>query len=119
MDKIIIDISKVISQDLKSRVVVRDFELYIQNLNVPVVVVDFSNVKFATRSFMDEFYNTFLKSETNKTKVELKNVPPDLQAIFEAVKFTQNRPKSKDNTSSVVYLENISDIKKFFSTLAL
>ncbi|MBC5623552.1 MULTISPECIES: hypothetical protein [Butyricimonas] len=119
MDKITIDISAIISQDLKSRVVVRDFELYIKNLHVPVVIVDFRNVKFATRSFIDEFYNTFLKSENAETKVELENIPSDLQAIFEAVKLTQNRPKSKDNTGAVVYLDNISDIKKFFSTLAL
>lgn len=115
----IIDISEVIGPDLKSRSVVRDFDLYIQNLNTSNVVVDFSKVKFATRSFIDEFYNTFIKAGANNINVETKNVSPDLQAVFEAVKLTQNRPKSKDNTGSVVYLDSMAEVKKFFNSLAL
>ena len=119
MNKTIIDISEIISPDLRSRFTVRDFDLYIQNLNVSDVVVDFSKVKFATRSFIDEFYNVFIKADANKVNVKLKNVSPDLQAIFEAVKQTQTRPKSKDNTGSVVYFDSMEEINKFFNTLAL
>jgi len=31
------------------------------------VVLDFSNVKFATRSFIDEFYNLFMKNPSANT----------------------------------------------------
>ena len=114
--KTIIDITEILSQDLKSRSVVRDFDLYIHNLNVSNVVVDFSKVKFATRSFIDEFYNTFIKAGANTVNVKLENVSSDLQALFDAVKSTQTRPKSKDNTGSVVYLNSMEDVKNFFST---
>lgn len=119
MNIVSIDIAKVISPDLKSRIVVRDLNLYIHNLGLAEVIVDFSNVKFATRSFIDEFYNTFLKPKDEKTKVTLVNVSSDLQALFVAVKSTQKRPKPIDNSGSVVYLDSISEIKKFFSNLAL
>jgi len=119
MSTIIIDITEIISPDLKSRVLVRDLDLYIQNLNVSEVIVDFAKVKFATRSFVDEFYNTFIKEGANKANVKLENVSPDFQSVFDAVKLTQNRPKNKSNTGSVEYLDSMAEIKKFFSTLAL
>ena len=120
MNKAIIDISEITSPDLRSRLIVRDFDLYIQNLNISDVIVDFSKVKFATRSFIDEFYNVFIKAGANKVNVKLENVSPDLQAIFEAVKLTQTRPKSKgNNTGSVVYLDSMEEVKEFFNTLAL
>lgn len=117
--KTIIDITEILSPDLKSRSVVGDFNLYVHNLGVLDIIVDFSKVKFATRSFIDEFYNTFIKDGANTIKVKLINVPIDLQAIFEAVKLTQNRPKSKNNTGAVVYLNSIDEVREFFNTIAL
>ena len=56
----IIDIAKCIGRDLNSRIVVRDLYDKIINENMTHVIIDFSNVNFATRSFMDEFYNIFV-----------------------------------------------------------
>lgn len=119
MNKTIIDISKIISPDLKSRSVVRDFDLYVKNLGISGVLVDFANVKFATRSFIDEFYNTFMKPGASNVEIELENVPFDLVAVFDAVKSTQKRPKSRNNTGSVVYLDSMNELKKFFNALTL
>ena len=45
--------------------------------------MDFQGVKFATRSFIDEFYNLFLKTpEANTFRVELNNVPSDIKAML-------------------------------------
>lgn len=85
-----IDIIDILSPDLKSRARVHDLELFIQNCGEKTVILDFSNVQFATRSFVDEFYNVFLKTpKTNSVKVEITNVPEDVNMILEAVSCTQ------------------------------
>jgi len=90
----IIDITQILSSDLKSRLRVNDLRLFIENCQEDAVVLDFRNVKFATRSFMDEFYNVFLKTpESLPFKVEITNVPEDINTILESVSHTQTRAK--------------------------
>ena len=43
-----IDITTILSQDLKSRLAVNDLRLYIENTGSESVVIDFAGVKFAT-----------------------------------------------------------------------
>ena len=57
-----IDIAAILSPDLKSRMRAQDLKQYIENSEADAVELDFQNVKFATRSFIDEFYNLFLKT---------------------------------------------------------
>ena len=51
--KNIIDITNLLSADLKSRYAVNDLLLFINNTEGDDIVIDFANVKFATRSFID------------------------------------------------------------------
>ena len=55
-----IDIAAILSPDLKSRMRAKDLKALIENSGADVVEMDFQGVKFATRSFIDEFYNLFL-----------------------------------------------------------
>lgn len=64
----IIDIAVCIGRDLKSRITVKNLYDMIQNQNLKDVKIDFRNVNFATRSFMDEFYSI---SQVNKYLDEL------------------------------------------------
>ena len=90
-----IDITQILSPDLKSRVRVNDLRLFIENSQEDVVILDFSNVKFATRGFIDEFYNVFLKAqEALPFKVEITNVPEDINMMLESVSHTQTRAKT-------------------------
>jgi hypothetical protein len=90
-----IDITHILSPDLKSRLRVNDLKLFIENTQEDCVVLDFSNVKFATRSFIDEFYNVFLKTpDSLKVKVDITNVPEDISKIFEMVSHTQTKAKT-------------------------
>ena len=90
-----IDITDILSPDLKSRIRVNDLQLFIENSDENEVVLDFSNVKFATRSFMDEFYNAFLKTpEALPFRVQITNVPEDIKMILESVSHTQLRAKT-------------------------
>ena len=85
-----IDLAQILSPDLKSRVRAQDLKLLMENSGEESFVLDFSNVKFATRSFMDEFYNLFLKTpDANSFDVQMTNVPEDIKAILDAVSRTQ------------------------------
>lgn len=90
-----IDIAQILSPDLKSRMRVNDLRLFIENSQEEVVVLDFTNVKFATRSFIDEFYNVFMKTPAALPfKIKITNVPEDINKIIESVSQTQTRAKT-------------------------
>lgn len=117
--KTAIDITAVLGPDLKSRSVVGDLALYVVNTGAESVVVDFSQVQFVTRSFVDEFYNTFVKQTPSGVQVELTGVSEDIQAVFEAVKSTQTKKKPTTNTGTVRSFDTISQLRDFLSGLAL
>lgn len=114
-----IDITDILSPDLKSRARVHDLELFIQNSGENAVMLDFSNVQFATRSFVDEFYNVFLKtSNANSIKVEITNVPEDVNTILEAVSRTQARAKVIPSGFAVRSFRSMEDLIKYLKTVA-
>ena len=57
---ITVDIATLLKPDLMSRFAVADLLIYIHNTGSESVVVDFAGVKFATRSFVDEYYNVII-----------------------------------------------------------
>lgn len=81
-----INISTLLKPDLMSRFAVADLLLYIHNTGSESVVVDFAGVKFATRSFVDEYYNLIMKNQSS-IKIETINIPEDIQVIFDVVQF--------------------------------
>lgn len=106
-----IDIIDILSPDLKSRARVHDLELFIQNCGKKTVILDFSNVQFATRSFVDEFYNVFLKTpKTNSVKVEITNAPEDVNTILVAESRTQTRAKVIPSRIPVKSFQSVDDL---------
>lgn len=116
--KTTIDITTILSQDLKSRYAVSDLLLYIKNMGCESAVVDFTNVKFATRSFIDEYYNAIMKSQ-NEIKIETINIPEDIQYIFEAVQRTQHKEKDIQLDATVVKCKTFADVQRVLSSLML
>jgi len=115
----IIDIAKCIGRDLNSRIVVRDLYDKIINENMTHVIIDFSNVNFATRSFMDEFYNIFVVN--TEIYVELINLSSDIKAMLEAVKSTQHRSEKiskKISSTTDIKFTTISEANKFLEALS-
>ena len=81
-----IDIAQLLSLDLKLRIRAQDLKQLIENREADAVEMDFHGEKFATRSFIDEFYNLFLKNpEKNAFRVELTNVPEDIKTMLDVV----------------------------------
>jgi len=115
-----IDIAAILSPDLKSRMRAQDLKLLIENSGSNAVEMDFHGVKFATRSFIDEFYNLFLKnSEDNTFSVELINVPADIKTMLDAVSRTQVRAKVIPSQSHEVSFKDVKEFINYFSTVAL
>ena len=116
----IIDIADILTPDLKSRMRAQDLKLMIENSEADAVVMDFQGVKFATRSFIDEFYNLFLKNpEVNTFSVELVNVPSDIKAMLDAVSRTQVRANVIPSQSQEVFFKDLKEFVNYFSTLVL
>lgn len=115
-----IDITQILSPDLKSRLRVNDLRLFIENSQEDVVVLDFSNVQFATRSFMDEFYNVFLKTPGSLPfKVEVTNVPEDINMILESVSHTQTRAKTIPAHIPVRTFRTADELIKYLSSTSI
>lgn len=113
-----IDITTILSQDLKSRLAVNDLRLYIENTGSESVVIDFAGVKFATRSFVDEYYNVIMKNQSS-IKIETINIPEDIQTIFDVVQRTQHKEKGIKLDATVVKCKTFADLQRVFSTLML
>lgn len=110
-----IDIAEILSPELKSRVRAQDLKLFVENSGEDSVAFDFHNVLFATRSFIDEFYNLFLKNPSeNGFKVKIINVPEDINTMLESVSRTQMHfnlipPKTP--------VQSFNDVKEFLRFL--
>ena len=115
-----IDIAQIFSPDLKSRMRAQDLKLLIENSEEKEIVLDFQGVKFATRSFIDEFYNLFLKNpDANAFKVELTNVPTDIKTMLDAVSRTQVRAKVIPSQTQEISFANVKEFLNYLSSIAL
>lgn len=73
-------------------------------------MLDINNVKFATRSFIDEFYNLFLKNPSvHPYRVEITNVSEDINTILEAVSRTQTTAKVIPSQTPEVSFSSVED----------
>ena len=114
-----IDIAQILSPDLKSRMRAQDLKLLIENSEEKEVELDFHGVKFATRSFIDEFYNLFLKNPyENSFQVELINMPEDIKIMLEAVSHTQVKAKVIPAQIQEMSFKNVKELLSYLSSIA-
>ncbi len=115
-----IDIAQILSPDLKSRMRAQDLKLLIANSDEQTVELDFQGVKFATRSFIDEFYNLFLKNpEANAFQVKLTNVPEDIKIMLDAVSRTQVRVKVIPSQTQEMSFKSVKEFLNYLSSIAM
>lgn len=115
-----IDIAEILSPDLKSRMRAQDLQLLMKNSGENAFVLDFAHVKFATRSFMDEFFNLFLKDgKFNSFSVSIINVPEDIKAMLDAVSRTQVRASVIPSQTPEKSFATVDEFVHFLSTAAL
>jgi hypothetical protein len=115
-----IDIAEILSPDLKSRLRAQDLRSLLENSEDKAFVLDFQGVKFATRSFIDEFYNIFLKTPVANTfSVELTNVPSDIKTMMDAVSRTQVRAKVIPSQTPEISFKDVNEFIQYMSTVVL
>ncbi len=111
---VLIDITSILSQDLTSRESARRLASCIPSETD--VVFDFRNVKFATRCFIDEFYNLFLKNPSDQTySIQITNVPEDINTMIETVSKTQNKVKTIPETAHVKSFSTVDEFMQYMS----
>lgn len=114
-----IDITKILSADLKSRARAHDLKLFVGNCDDKEIILDFQNVKFATRSFIDEFYNLFLKNPSDLAySIQITNVPEDINTMIETVSKTQYRIRTIRETAHVKAFTTIDEFMQYMSGVA-
>lgn len=107
-------IEEFLGSDLMSRPLAGDFYEYVRGTGEKDVVIDFSGVNFATRSFMDEFYNLFLKLENKEFNPSVQNMTSDIEAVLKAVMSTQNQ-KKEISDARVEVAKDLEDVERFFA----
>ncbi len=107
-----INIAEILSPDVGLRALARGFRQFVdENYAVEdAVTVDYSGVQFASRAFLDEFYNLFLSpsaAASCSVKVEVVNLPAYIATLLEAVvrTNTQLRVHSADAESKTAVVE--------------
>ena len=116
-----IDITTILGTELKSRTSARDFAKYLHNMKINEVCVDFSRVNSVTRSFMDEFYQLFLKAgKTMNASVNMKNMNQQAEAFLKSVEQTSGRPRhaigGSDN-ARFVYLQTVQQLNEYLESI--
>lgn len=115
-----IDIAEMFSPDLKSRMRAQDLRALLLNSKEQLFVFDFHGVKFATRSFIDEFYNLFLKNPgENPFSLEMVNVPEDIKAMMDAVSRTQVKASVIPSQSPEISFKDVNEFLGYLKTLVL
>ena len=117
MKSLTLDITHLLGNELQSRFAVRDLKEYIVNTDASHINIDFSNVTFATRSFIDEYYNIFMKDDSLLKKVMPLNLPEDFQQILEIVKRTQKKKKETSLDAGIIRCETFDELEKVFLAL--
>lgn len=121
-------IAEIISPDLGFRTQARGFRQFVdENYALEEsVTIDFLGVKFASRAFMDEFYNLLLSPSAAVScpvKVEVVNLPADIAALLEAVVRTNTQPRvlSADTEPEVseVKFESVKEMAEYFGDSTL
>lgn len=98
----------------------QDLKQYIENSEADAVELDFQNVKFATRSFIEEFYNLFLKTSEKITfRVELANIPEGLATMLETVSRTQVRANVIPSQTREVAFKDVNEFLRFLGSVVL
>lgn len=97
-----IEITKVLSPRLGFRDSAKDFFHMINQLPEDIIEIDFTDVKFMSRSFAHEYIQQ--KKKSRKTILE-NNISENVHAMFQAVKKSIRNPhKLKVKPSKIITL---------------
>lgn len=115
-----IDITNILGTELKSRTSARDFAIYLRNMQMDEVCVDFSRVNSVTRSFMDEFYQLLLKTGNSlNANIQLQNMNEQVETFLNSVKQVSARPRPAIKTPNArfVNLQTVQQLNEYLASI--
>lgn len=115
-----IDITTILGTELKSRTSARDFSTYFRNMQISQANVDFSNVKSVTRSFMDEFYNLFIRKDNSMgLQVNLQNMNEQVTEFLKSVERTSKQPRTIAQPANARFLNftTVSQLNEYLASV--
>ncbi len=107
-----IDIAAVIGDDIRTRGRIHELMKYIVPENR--YTLDFSDVRFISRSFADELVSFIEKSPVN---IECTNMPTEIGMLLEIVRKNRNTPRNPEKKVDVLQLTSIKQMSEFFEAI--
>lgn len=109
----ILNISELISTDIRSRANANIIRSAIDGLNGEIVL-DFANVTFISRSFTDELCN-LMEEHAN---IAITNESDFVKSMFDAVKQgRKNKRRLNKETSEIKEFEDMKSLELFLGTI--
>lgn len=109
----IINISTLISTDIRSRANANIIRSAIDGID-DNIILDFKDVTFVSRSFMDEVYNIMEEYEG----IRLINMSGFVKTMFDAVtRGRQNKRTLPNSESEIKVLKDMKSLESFFATI--
>lgn len=98
--------SRDLARNMRDRILSEDYNL---------VIIDFNGVSFASRSFMDEFYNEVLLN--SRIDAEIINISNDIDSLLSAVSATQHKAH-KIKRGDVKSFSSVREVNDYLNTLS-
>jgi len=109
----ILKIADLISTDIRSRANADIIRSAIDGIKEDIIL-DFSGVIFASRSFTDELYNV-MKENKN---ISLKNTSQFVESMLEAVTTGRNTKRAlKKDVAEIKEFDDMSSLSSFLATI--
>ncbi len=112
-------IKDLVGRDILGRIAAHDIIAAAFRCEDSTVVLDFNDVQFTTRSFMDEFYNEVKKAHESSLDIRLANMSDDLVRMYSAVSRTQKGCTVKITMKPYAKPETISEMAQIFAQMPI
>lgn len=107
-----IRIEIIIGDDIRTRTRIHEIESRIKPGNE--YILDFSNVRFISRSFADELISFI---EQSPAKIEYSNANREISQLLAIVRNNRNVPHVVAQPESVLHLNTVEQMREFFNAI--
>lgn len=108
-----ISLGTVVGDDIRTRGRIHEIEKYIVNTGVEYVL-DFSDVRFISRSFADELLSFI---DVSESKIICSNVSKEISQLLDIVRANRNIPRDRYVEKDVLHLKNFEQMSEFFEAI--
>lgn len=108
----IIRLSSVVGDDIRTRSRIHEIEQHIGSSGE--YILDFSQVRFISRSFADELISFI---DSSACKITCSHVPAEISQLLRIVRENRNQPRNTYQKRGVLQLTDMEQMAAFFETI--